>query len=442
MRFYDREREIELLLKARRIAIIGRRRVGKTRLVEEALKPITLFIPAEKEEALICRDWLKEIRERRYAPTMASMRDIVEYLMREGETVFIDELQNAMKVNPSFISDLQRLMDKYREAKVVVTGSMIGMSKKMIESSKSPLYGRFDIVLKLRELRFETVLEIMKDLGYNIQDAVIMWSAFGGLPKYYETLERLGGGALEFIRNIAFEDPFPLFYEVMLMLKEELGKEYKNYFSILEAISEGKRTLKEISSCLSKKSTSLTKYLYSLEREYEMVSKRRDFLGRGRNRYYISENLVDFWFYFLWRNCSKIQRGGLSVSAGELNKYVGRKFEELVEKFAPKLLPFKVERIGKFWGKMPNGEPFDIDVVASGEGKIAFFEIKWKDLSYNEAKRILERLKARAATVKGNYERLFVIVARSLKEKNRLDALTYDLQDLEKIVEKERGTFT
>jgi len=64
MKFHDREREIRLLKKGKRIAIIGRRRVGKTRLVEEALNPITLFIPAEKNEALVCKDWLEEIRFR------------------------------------------------------------------------------------------------------------------------------------------------------------------------------------------------------------------------------------------------------------------------------------------------------------------------------------------------------------------------------------------
>ena len=153
MKFYDRTREMEILRKARRVAIIGRRRVGKTRLVEEALRPITLFIPAEKNEALICREWIDEIKARRYIPdSLGTMKDIVEFLMREGEVIFIDELQNSMKVNPSFLYDLQRLLDIYREARFVVTGSLISMSKKMVENYSAPLYGRFDYTIKLREL--------------------------------------------------------------------------------------------------------------------------------------------------------------------------------------------------------------------------------------------------------------------------------------------------
>jgi AAA+ ATPase superfamily predicted ATPase len=37
MKFYDREKELELLRKIGRVAVLGRRRIGKTRLLEEAM---------------------------------------------------------------------------------------------------------------------------------------------------------------------------------------------------------------------------------------------------------------------------------------------------------------------------------------------------------------------------------------------------------------------
>ncbi len=55
------------------------------------------------------------------------------------------------------------------------------MSKKIVEDYRSLVYGRFDYPIKLRELSFLTVYEIRQDLGYSIEDAVIMWSVFGGL---------------------------------------------------------------------------------------------------------------------------------------------------------------------------------------------------------------------------------------------------------------------
>jgi AAA+ ATPase superfamily predicted ATPase len=321
MKFYDREREMEILRRAKRVAIIGRRRVGKTRLVEETLNPITLFIPAEKNEVLICRDWIEEIKGRRYIPeSLSTMKDVVEFLMREGETIFIDELQNAMKVNPSFLYDLQRLLDKYRDAMVVVTGSLISMSKKMIESYSAPLYGRFDYTIKLRELDFSTVYEIMGDLGYGIEDAVVMWSVFGGLPKYYETLEHFKVPVQEFIMMMFYEEPYPMLSEVMLMLKEELGKEYKTYFSILQAIADGNYTVGEIAAYMGVRSTDISKYISALLNDYELIGRRKNAFGKGKYRYHIAQNLIDFWFRSVWKNYPEFEKGEVKFSKEDLNR--------------------------------------------------------------------------------------------------------------------------
>ncbi len=436
MRFYDREKEMEILRKARRVAIIGRRRVGKTRLVEETLNPITLFVPAEKNEALICRDWIKEIRTTRYIPEgLSTMRDIVEFLMREKEVIFIDELQNAIKVNPSFLYDLQRLLDKYREAKVVITGSLISVSKKMVENYRAPLYGRFDYTIKLRELGFGTVYEIMKDLGYGIEDAVLMWSVFGGLPKYYETLEQFGVPVYVFIRMMFYEEPYPMLSEVMLMLKEELGKEYKTYFSILQAISDGNYTIGEIAGYMGVRSTDISKYMASLLNDYELIARRKNAFGKGKYRYYISQNLIDFWFRTVWKKYPNYERGHVEFSEEEINRHVGRKYEMLVEDIAPKLLPFKVKSIGKLWGKYGNKEKgkesFEIDVVAVGDKDIAFFEVKWADLTERDVRREMEKLRKKAEAVKDNRDKHLILVAKSVRKKMEN---VYDLRDLEKII--------
>jgi len=436
MRFYDREKEIEILRKGRRVAIIGRRRVGKTRLVEEALNPITLFVHGEKNEILICRDWIKEISKRRYIPeSLGTMSDIVEFLIHEGETVFIDELQNAMKVNPSFLYDLQRLLDKYRNAKVVVTGSLISMSKKLIEDYKAPLYGRFDYTIKLRELKFNTIYEIMRDLGYGIEDAVVMWSVFGGLPKYYETLERFGVPVYDFIRLMFYEEPYPMLSEVMLMLKEELGKEFRTYFSILQAISDGNRTLGEIASYIGVKSTNITKYISSLLNDYELIRRRKNAFGKGKYRYYMSQNLIDFWFKTVWKNYSQYEVGMVEFSEDYIRRYVGRKYEELVEKYIHKFVPFKVKSVGKLWGKYTStekyGESFEIDLVAVGDEDIAVVEVKWAKLNDRDVKKELNKLRMKANEIKDDRKKHLILVAKKVENKREN---VYDLEDIEKII--------
>ncbi|NPA75864.1 MAG: ATP-binding protein [Euryarchaeota archaeon] len=432
MKFYDREKEMEILRRAKRVAIIGRRRVGKTRLVEETLQPITLFIPGEKNEAIIAREWVDEIKRKRYIPeSLSTMKDVVEFLMREGETIFIDELQNAMKVNPSFLYDLQRLLDKYRDARVVVTGSLISMSKKMIESYRAPLYGRFDYTIKLRELDFRTVYEIMRDLGYGIEDAVVMWSVFGGLPKYYETLEHFQVGVYDFIRMMFYEEPYPMLSEVMLMLKEELGKEYKTYFSILQAIADGNYTIGEIAGYMGVRSTDISKYMAALLNDYELITRRKNAFDKGKYRYYIAQNLIDFWFRTVWKNYYKFETKEVRFSEEDVRNYVGRKYEALVEQFIPELLPFSVKSTGKYWGKYlgkeKGKESFEVDILAVGEKDIALVEVKWSEMSARDIQKEMEKLKKRAEAIKDDREKHLILVAKKAKKMDNV----YDLNDIE-----------
>ena len=436
MKFYDRKKEMEIFRRSKRVAIIGRRRVGKTRLVEETLAPITLFIPAEKNEVLICRDWISEIKRKRYIPeSLSTMKDVVEFLMREGETIFIDELQNAMKVNPSFLYDLQRLLDKYRDARVVVTGSLISMSKKMIENYHAPLYGRFDYTIKLRELDFPTIYEIMRDLGYGIEDAVVMWSVFGGLPKYYETLEQFKVPVYDFIRMMFYEEPYPMLSEVMLMLKEELGKEYKTYFSILQAIADGNYTIGEIAGYMGVRSTDISKYMAALLNDYELITRRKNAFSKGKYRYYIAQNLIDFWFRVVWKNYPKFETREVEFSEEDVRNYVGRKYETLVEQFIPALLPFKVKSIGKYWGKYPGKEKgkesFEVDILAVGDRDIALVEVKWSEMPTKDLQKEIEKMKKIADAIKDDREKHIVLVAKRASKK--MDNV-YDLRTLEKIM--------
>jgi len=447
MRFYNREGEAELLRKYGRVVVIGRRRVGKTRLVEETFKEkcIALFV-AEKKERLVCKDWLEEVRKSGiYIPELTSMKDVVEYLlnMKDDRVIFIDEFQNLLKVNKGFISDLQRLLDKYRERRVVVSGSMISMTKKLVENYKSPVYGRFDTVLKLGELDFRTVAEICRDLGYSAEDAVALYSVFGGIPKYYETLGKVKGDPLEFISSMFFEDPYPLVEEVRVMLREEFGKEFKTFFSILEAIANSANTFGEIAGYIGEEATKVTKYIYLLERDYEVIEKRESIVGKGKRIYAITSNLLDFWFKFVWKFYPDVLGRGEEAKRNFITnagKFVGLKFEGVAKEIVR--LPFKPDRVGRWWGayrdrKGGERRTAEIDLVALSEAsrEIAFFEVKWGRLTERDALRILKSLKERSRLVDWHLEdrrAYFGVVTREIEGKERLREegyLAFDLED-------------
>ncbi len=71
MKFYNREKEIKLLAEIQQAAeenaqmttLMGRRRIGKTKLLFRATKdvPTLYFFVARKAEPLLCRDFIDEI---------------------------------------------------------------------------------------------------------------------------------------------------------------------------------------------------------------------------------------------------------------------------------------------------------------------------------------------------------------------------------------------
>ena len=461
MKFYDRERETELLKKLKkdfRIAIVGRRRIGKTRLVEETFKNnlLTLFIPAEKTEVEIIRDWSKEYKE---IPPVNTFHELFKFIFSDvDKIIFIDEIQNILKVNKSFIFDLQRLIDKYKP-KLIVAGSLIRTTKKMIETYKTPLYGRFDIIIKLQELKFQVIYQICKDLKYSFEDAIKFYSVFGGIPKYYELLEKIGKVDLsEFVLNSFVNYPRPLYEEVRTMLKEEFGKEYKIFFSILSSISRGKNKLVEIANFVGREPTKITKYLSLLKDDFEIIEREVPVVKGKKGIYKIRNNLFHFWFSNIWAYAELIERNEEEIVVekvkNNLNSWISFKFEEIIkEMIRDKLLFSEFTKIGKQWGKIPNkpkGEnTYEIDLVSLNEKtkEILFIECKWKNRV--NAEKICKELAEKAKYVEWNNENRkesFAVFAKSfskkIKEFEGKKVYCFDLRDLKKIMKYKKDYFS
>ena len=106
MRFYNRERELkklrELEAASRRSAkmtvIVGRRRIGKTKLIKEAFDEKVYFFVSRKSEALLCEEFVSVIEatlNRRVLGSFTSFSALFEYLMElsisRPFTLVIDE---------------------------------------------------------------------------------------------------------------------------------------------------------------------------------------------------------------------------------------------------------------------------------------------------------------------------------------------------------------
>jgi len=119
------------------------------------------------------------------------------------------------------------------------------------------------------------------------------------------------------------------------LLKEEFGKEYSSYYSIMSAISKGHRKLNDIEQFTGIKEAGV--YLKNLEETYKMISRRLPVTARNvkerDGRYYMRDNFLDFWFRFVEtrRNLKEIARAEEAFVEiwEQLPVYEGRKLEDM-----------------------------------------------------------------------------------------------------------------
>jgi len=307
----------------------------------------------------------------------------------------------------------------------------------------------FDI-LKLKELDFRTIYKICADLELNIEEAINIYSVFGGVPKYYELIEKIADFEFEkFVFSSFISYPRPLYEEVRSMLKEEFGKEYKTFFSILSSISQGKNKSSEIAGFIGRKSNEITKYLSLLADDFEIIERKVPIIGSKKGIYIIKNNIISFWFSNIWKYAELLESSQEEkiklFFKDNLHLHVSKNFEnvskELIEN---KILlnEFEFSSIGKQWGNFlgkPGKNSYEVDILALNEEKkeILFGECKWTE-SIN-ALSVVNELSEKAKHVDWhNLDRKesFAVFAKSFTKKisefEGKKVYCFDLRDIEK----------
>ncbi len=395
MRFYDREIELEALEKAYLrsgsdfIVVSGRRRIGKSRLIDEFVKDkkaiSVLIVP--KEEKQVAGDVEAEIRLKLgYSPSFASLKDAFEYLFEQNVGLLcLDEFSNVLVVNEAVPYELQRLWDKYKDSKdvmLVVSGSYAGMMNRLFAAKKAPLFNRATSAINLGQLSFGTVADILSDFGVLLpSEQVSFYCVFGGVPFYYVLLEKLENRSFESaVNSLFFDVGAQLKEEGENVLRQEFGNAYAKYYAVLEAISAGYVSLNEISQKVGVRSTTLTKYLSALIHDFKIVERIVPFGEKParskKGLYFIVDNTLAFWFSEVYGKLS-------APRTEELSSFIGKRFEMLCRQFLCEFLIARGERLlaaGKWWGAVKvNGrsEQREIDLVIETDKAIYVGECKW-----------------------------------------------------------------
>ena len=435
MKFYDRTKELEALRKIEQLSatsaqmtvMTGRRRIGKTTLIKTAFTkiPFVYFFVGKKSETLLCAELAEIIRETLgedlgdFSSFPRLLGAILAIAKRRNFTLVFDEFQNIAYTRPSIFSDIQDVWDSNKgesHINLVICGSLYSKMKQIFEDKEEPLYGRATARFKIRPFDIATLKTILADHnpGYTAEDLLCLYMVTGGVAKYVEQLMTRGAVTKDGIIRDVFSLGSYFLGEGQEMLRDEFGKDYGNYFSILSALSSGETSRGDVKSYTGLEAGG---YLDRLEKDYDIVSRRRPYLA-GENtknvEYVIADNFLNFWFRFIYRYRSAVEVGNLEwlqqKVLADYESYSGPILERFFRQVYAETGLYNT--VTNYWRKKDGKDEIDLIAVNDTEKSIVIGEIK-----RNPEKIDLHALEGKAVSIVAHHKKWSVsYIGLSMKD--------------------------
>ena len=328
--------------------IYGKRKVGKTTLILQALK--------ESETPTVYFECLKSSMEDNIEAFVAvlvrakvipvalafkSFTDVFAYLNTLPQTIniVIDEYPYLkMHTKPETIDSIfQAVIDTHlKNIRLFISGSHVGMMKDMLEE-RNALYGRFDLTIRLAELNYKECAAFYAER--TPYDKVGFYAVFGGSP-YINGFIDSKKTLKENITGTILNDTHPIYhYAEQLLISDftnAMGAE-----RIFYAISNGKKKYGEIEEKLGMKNNGLlSKQLGSLLR-MELLAKSYPINkpdDKKKTTYELNDNLLRFYYAFVYKNKSALYMLGAEAFYEEyiapaITTFISHRFEELCRSY-------------------------------------------------------------------------------------------------------------
>lgn len=423
MAFIGREKELNLLLDCfnsnslRVILIKGRRRIGKSELIREAIhrffKDKSIYFQATDSNLNFNLSFLSSVlREslfhdsRGYVTLEDALEDVFRYSLKEKIVFVIDEypyLRNSFNEKNYLDSLLQRLVDKYKndsKLKLIIAGSSTRIMSSIGEKGND-LYGRVTDSITLTGMDYYEAAEFYPN--YNNENKLLAYSVFGGSPFYASLVDdskSVKENAINQIlsKSIVLSSPIDI-----------LSQELKNLAlanSIFQLISTGTHKFNDLLTKIGNVSVSSFNYtLKALEemgiiRKITPINKEQD---KRKTFYDLDDFFLRFYYRYLFRNLSSLSMMNYEqfyetfVLEDLEREYLPKAFEEITRQYFVRKNkegsfnpPFI--NIGKYWYNDPlhkkNGE-FDV-VAKNAKGRYLFMECKYAKAKLNESDLLYE----------------------------------------------------
>lgn len=419
--FVGRERELNklnILYQSEQfefVVIYGRRRVGKTTLINEFLKDrqaiYYMAVEGTRKENLTGLSRSLTISWAGISgPEFVDFENVLEYIdqmCRQNERfiIAIDEYPYLAASYPPISSMLQKHIDQcWKNSKLflILCGSSMSFMEEQVLGYKSPLYGRRTAQFKIRPFSYFETRAMLPT--FSPEDQAILYGATGGIPEYLFRIQSTQS-VDENLMNLFFDESGRLFEEPANLLKQEL-KEPASYHSIISAIAGGASRINEIATKTGLETSGCSNQIASLI-SLGIVRKETPVTAEPSSRrtlYHLEDSMFLFWYRFVRPNLSGINRGiGKTIYQTlvkpQISDFMGAIFEEICKQYLylPEVyasLAFPLGNAGRWWGNNPTKKcQEEIDIMAIYEEKALFCECKWRDSLVDQevVNRLIER---------------------------------------------------
>ena len=387
--------------------IYGRRRIGKTSLIQEFIKDkkalfFTGLETTQKQNLInlsqvILQSSLDDIT---FNSFQAALENVFEKAKKERIIFVIDEYPYLANTYPAISSILQLLIDKNKEDSklfLILCGSSLSFMEEQVLGYQSPLYGRRTSQYKIKPFSFFETCDYFNSFSY--EEKAFIYGLTSGIPLYI-SLFRENKSLKQNIIDIFLSSNGYLFEEPTNLIKQEC-RDPSTYNSIIQAIATGATKLSEISNQVGIETGLCTTYIKKLIslgiiiKDYPIYKP-----SKKQTIYLLEDHMFQFWYKFILPNISLINIGmGEKVYEKiepHFYEFMGYIFEDICKQYLwlfniREELPLFFLKLGRWWGNDPRIKAeAEIDILAyNDENQILLGECKWRNEEID--KKVLEK---------------------------------------------------
>jgi AAA+ ATPase superfamily predicted ATPase len=325
--FYGRTREqteLQQILGRRRwffARITGRRRIGKTTLVQQALAagaPVFCVQIPDSAPAGVLSAVADAMETFQLDPvlfprptSLLELARTVRTLVEAGTVVALDEFQYfSRKHLYEFTSHLQAVVDDLARRADEVTGGLLVLGSlhselvALLEDRSAPLYNRTTDHIELDHLDIASIDAILRAHADGAPERLLFfWNLFEGVPKFYrDCFEQgvLGADRRTVLSRMFFRSSSPLRTEAENWFLHELRGRYDvvlKYVARQPGCSNGdlEAHVRQMSPDTAEQ---VGGYLKHLIEKYRMIERKQPVFAAHaarRGRYYLRDNFLRSW---------------------------------------------------------------------------------------------------------------------------------------------------